>query len=109
MSFTQQLRRIWVLEESFSPVVEENTFKVQMENQCYPGGCQEVEIWKLVTLWPLEGSEEGQNIILISDDDDDGEVQCPDDDDEEGENTQGSSVVFVEPQGKSCSLKDFGE
>ncbi|RMC17562.1 hypothetical protein DUI87_05225 [Hirundo rustica rustica] len=80
-----------------------------MESQCYPGGCQVVPIWKLVTMWPSEKEEE-ETVILISDDDDgevqcpdDGgdEVQCPDDDDDDDESTQGSSVVFVEPQEKS--------
>lgn len=46
-------------------------------------------------MWPLEKEEEEQTIILISDDDDD--------DGDEAEGTQGSSVLFVEPQGKSCS------
>ncbi|XP_056358881.1 uncharacterized protein LOC130259030 [Oenanthe melanoleuca] len=59
-----------------------------MDSQCYPGGCQVVPVWKLVAMWPSEKEEE--NIILISDDDDD-----------EGESTQGSSVLFVEPQEKS--------
>ncbi|XP_005054040.2 PREDICTED: uncharacterized protein LOC101820492 [Ficedula albicollis] len=59
-----------------------------MDSQCYPGGCQVVPVWKLVATWPSEKAEE--NIILISDDDDD-----------EGESTQGSSVLFVEPQEKS--------
>lgn len=45
-------------------------------------------------MWPSEKEEEEQTIILISDDDDDGD---------EAEGTQGSSVLFVEPQGKSCS------
>lgn len=45
-------------------------------------------------MWPSEKEEEEQTIILISDDDDDGD---------EVEGTQGSSVLFVEPQGKSCS------
>ncbi|XP_068063366.1 uncharacterized protein [Anomalospiza imberbis] len=68
-----------------------------MDSQCYPGGCQVVPVWKLVAMWPSEKEEE--SIILISDDDDD-EVQCPDDDDGR-ESTQGSSVLFVEPQEKS--------
>ncbi|XP_030140307.4 uncharacterized protein [Taeniopygia guttata] len=59
-----------------------------MDSQCYPGGCQVVPVWKLVAMWPSEKEEE--SIILISDDDDD-----------EGESTQGSSVLFVEPQEKS--------
>lgn len=66
-----------------------------MDSQCYPGGCQVVPIWKLVAMWPSEKEEE-DNVILISDDDD------------EGEDTQGSSVLFVEPQGKSCSLAAAG-
>lgn len=45
-------------------------------------------------MWPSEKEEEEQTIILISDDDDDGD---------EAEGTQGSSVLFVEPQGKCCS------
>lgn len=98
MEFTQQRRKSCVSEESFSFLVEENTLKVPMESQCCPSGCQIVPVWKFVALWPSEKEE--QDIILISDDDD--EVQCPDDDDK----TQGSSVVIVEPQGKSCSLKD---
>ncbi|XP_064246334.1 uncharacterized protein LOC135281425 [Passer domesticus] len=61
-----------------------------MDRQCYPGGCQVVPVWKLVTMWPSEKEQEEDNVILISDDDDD-----------EGENTQGSSVLFVEPQEKS--------
>ncbi|XP_077643032.1 uncharacterized protein LOC110483338 [Lonchura striata] len=60
-----------------------------MDSQCYPGGCQVVPVWKLVAMWPSEKEEE--SIILISDDDDD----------DEGESTQGSSVLFVEPQEKS--------
>ncbi|XP_014107891.1 PREDICTED: uncharacterized protein LOC102109056 [Pseudopodoces humilis] len=83
---------------SFSSPVEENTLKVQMDSQCYPDGCQVVPVWKLVAMWPSEKEEE-ETIILISDDDDD-EVQCPDDDGE-GESTQGSSVLLVEPQEKS--------
>ncbi|CAN8192163.1 unnamed protein product [Coccothraustes coccothraustes] len=59
-----------------------------MESQCYPGGCQAVPVWKLVSVWPSEKEEEN-NVILISDDDD------------EGESTQGSSVLFVEPQEES--------
>ncbi|XP_030814053.1 uncharacterized protein LOC115909109 [Camarhynchus parvulus] len=62
-----------------------------MDSQCYPGGCQVVPIWKLVAMWPSEKEEEENNVILISDDDDD----------DEGESTQGSSVLFVEPQEKS--------
>ncbi|KAF2979052.1 hypothetical protein EK904_013043 [Melospiza melodia maxima] len=61
-----------------------------MDSQCYPGGCQVVPIWKLVAVWPSEKEAEEDNVILISDDDDD-----------EGESTQGSSVLFVEPQEKS--------
>lgn len=66
-----------------------------MDSQCYPGGCQVVPVWKLVAMWPSEKEEE--SIILISDDDDD-----------EGESTQGSSVLFVEPQGESCSRAAAG-
>ncbi|XP_063270039.1 uncharacterized protein LOC134559322 isoform X2 [Prinia subflava] len=89
-----------------------------MESQCYPDGCQVIPLWKFVTMWsPRNDVEEEENVILISDEeeeeqvqcpeDDDGdeeeEVQCPedDDDDDDGESTQGSSVVFVEPQEKS--------
>lgn len=100
MSFTQE-RRVWVSEESFSSLAEENTLKARMDSQRYPGGCQVVPIWNLVAMWPSEKEEE-ENVILISDDDDD-EVQCPGDDGG-GESTQESSVLFVEPQGKSCSL-----
>uniref|UniRef100_A0A8C5IJF8 Uncharacterized protein n=1 Tax=Junco hyemalis TaxID=40217 RepID=A0A8C5IJF8_JUNHY len=63
-----------------------------MDSQCYPGGCQVVPIWKLVAVWPSEKEAEEDNVILISDDDDD---------EDEGESTQGSSVLFVEPQEKS--------
>lgn len=49
-----------------------------------------------MAMWPSEKEQE-DSVILISDDDDD-----------EGESTQGSSVLFVEPQGKSCSLAAAG-
>lgn len=67
-----------------------------MDSQCYPGGYQVVPVWKLVAMWPSEKEQE-DSVILISDDDED-----------EGESTQGSSVLFVEPQGKSCSLAAAG-
>ncbi|XP_066053938.1 uncharacterized protein [Chamaea fasciata] len=74
-----------------------------METRCCPGGCQIVPVWNFVALWPSEKEEEEEDIILISDDD---EVQCPDDDDEGGEDsTQGSSVVFVDPQ-EECPLEE---
>ncbi|XP_041892799.1 uncharacterized protein LOC121668778 [Corvus kubaryi] len=60
-----------------------------MDSLCYPACCQVVPVWNLVAMWPSEKEEEEQNIILISDDED------------EVEGTQGSSVLFVEPQEES--------